>query len=77
MDSLWVLFWCNFRLLHTTRKNKDLVQAEIQAQQSFLKEIKDVKRVFEQISTSFPNLAPEGHPERAEQFEVSRREEFV
>uniref|UniRef100_E9QP46 Nesprin-2 n=1 Tax=Mus musculus TaxID=10090 RepID=E9QP46_MOUSE len=60
------------RLLHTTRKNKDLVQAEIQAQQSFLKEIKDVKRVFEQISTSFPNLAPEGHPERAEQFEELR-----
>lgn len=60
------------RLLQTTRKNKDLVQAEIQAQQSFLKEIKDVKRVFEQISTSFPNLAPEGHPERAEQFEELR-----
>ncbi|XP_029396520.1 nesprin-2 isoform X4 [Mus pahari] len=57
------------RLLQTAQKNKDLVQAEIQAQQSFIKEIKDVKRVFEQISTSFPNLASEGHPERAEQFE--------
>lgn len=36
-----------------------------------------MKRLFEQISTSLPNLALEGHPERAEQLEVSKRDESV
>ncbi|GAB1297538.1 Nesprin-2 [Apodemus speciosus] len=45
---------------------------EIQARHSFIQEIKDVKRLFEQISASLPNLALEGHPERAEQFEELR-----
>ncbi|XP_076778100.1 nesprin-2 isoform X4 [Arvicanthis niloticus] len=60
------------RLLQTAQKNKDLVQTEIQTRHSFIKEIKDVKHLFEQVSTSFPNLALEGHPERAEQFEELR-----
>ncbi|XP_038193388.1 nesprin-2 isoform X4 [Arvicola amphibius] len=60
--------WCN-RLLQATQKNKDSVQTEIQARHSFLREISDVKRSFEQIATSFQNLAPEDHPERAEELE--------
>lgn len=60
------------RLLQAAQKNKDLVQTEIQARHSFEKELTDVKHSFEQISTSFQDLALEGHPERAEQLEVSK-----
>ncbi|XP_031211612.1 nesprin-2 isoform X2 [Mastomys coucha] len=60
------------RLLQAVQKNKDPIQVELQARHSFIKEIKDVKCLFEQISTSFPNLAWEGHPGRAEQFEELR-----
>ncbi|KAL1790760.1 nesprin-2 isoform X2 [Sigmodon hispidus] len=59
---------CN-RLLQTVQKNKDSVQTEIQARHSIIKEISDAKRSFEQILTSFQNLALEGHPERAGQLE--------
>ncbi|XP_051051966.1 nesprin-2 [Phodopus roborovskii] len=59
---------CN-RLLQAAQKNKDAVQTEIQARHSFMKEITDVKRSFEQISTSLRNLPLEGQPERAEQLE--------
>ncbi|XP_059135375.1 nesprin-2 isoform X3 [Peromyscus eremicus] len=62
---------CN-RLLQAAQKNKDLVQTEIQARHSFEKELTDVKHSFEQISTSFQDLALEGHPERAEQLEELR-----
>ncbi|KAM7323358.1 hypothetical protein ACRRTK_017464 [Alexandromys fortis] len=61
---------CN-RLLQATQKNKDWVQTEIQARHSFMKEISDVKRSFEQIATSLQNLAQEDHPERAGELEVS------
>ncbi|XP_037066520.1 nesprin-2 isoform X2 [Peromyscus leucopus] len=60
------------RLLQAAQKNKDLVQTEIQARHSFEKELTDVKHSFEQISTSFQDLALEGHPERAEQLEELR-----
>nr|XP_021491241.1 nesprin-2-like [Meriones unguiculatus] len=62
---------CN-RLLQTTQKNKDSVQTEIQARHFFIKEINDVKHLFEQISTSSQDLATEGHPERAERIEELR-----
>lgn len=60
------------RLLQATQKNKDSVQTEIQARHSFMKEISDAKCSFEQIATSFQNLAPEDYPERAEELEVSK-----
>ncbi|XP_017658049.1 nesprin-2 isoform X3 [Nannospalax galili] len=59
---------CN-RLLQTVQKNKELIETEIQERRSVTKEIADVKHLFQQISTSFQNMALEGHPERAEQFE--------
>ncbi|XP_040598842.1 nesprin-2 isoform X2 [Mesocricetus auratus] len=59
---------CN-RLLQATQKNKDVVQTEIQARHSLIKELTDAKHLFEQISTSFQILAQEGQPERAEQLE--------
>ncbi|XP_051003413.1 nesprin-2 [Acomys russatus] len=62
---------CN-RLLQAAQKKKDSVQAEIQARCSFIKEINDVKHLFEHISTSSQNLAVEGPPERAEQLEELR-----
>ncbi|XP_026635286.1 nesprin-2 isoform X2 [Microtus ochrogaster] len=62
---------CN-RLLQATQKNKDSIQTEIQARHSFMKEISDVKRSFEQIVTSLQNLAREDHPERAGELEELR-----
>ncbi|XP_075804010.1 nesprin-2 isoform X6 [Microtus pennsylvanicus] len=62
---------CN-RLLQATQKNKDSIQTEIQARHSFMKEISDVKRSFEQIVTSLQNLALEDHPERAGELEELR-----
>ncbi|XP_063118254.1 nesprin-2 isoform X7 [Rattus norvegicus] len=62
---------CN-RLLQTAQKNKEAIQTEIQARHTLIKEIRDVKHLFEQISASFPNLPLEDHPERAEQFEELR-----
>lgn len=72
MDSLESsVLMLHSRLLQATQKNKDWVQTEIQARHSFMKEISDVKRSFEQIATSLQNLAQEDHPERAGELEVS------
>ncbi|XP_010601296.1 nesprin-2 isoform X1 [Fukomys damarensis] len=57
------------RLLQKAQKSKDLIQTEIQDRLSLTKEIIALKNLFQQSTTSFQNMAPEGHPERAEQFE--------
>nr|XP_045011461.1 nesprin-2 isoform X3 [Jaculus jaculus] len=63
---------CN-RLVQNAQKNKDLVQTELEDRQSVTKEIIDLKHLFQQTSISFQNMALEGHPERAEQFEELQR----
>ncbi|XP_021103430.1 nesprin-2 isoform X2 [Heterocephalus glaber] len=57
------------RLLQKAQSSKDLIQTEIQERLSFTKEIIALKNSFQKSTTSFQNMAPEGHPERAEQFE--------
>ncbi|XP_058149276.1 nesprin-2 isoform X2 [Dasypus novemcinctus] len=59
---------CN-NLFQKAQKNKELVQTEIQERHSFKKEIITLKNLFQQTMTSFQNMALQGHPEKAEQFE--------
>ncbi|XP_047397719.1 nesprin-2 isoform X2 [Sciurus carolinensis] len=56
------------RLFQKAQKNKESLQSEIQERLRFTKEIVALKNVFQQATTSFQNMAAEGHPERAEQF---------
>ncbi|KAM5175710.1 nesprin-2 isoform 1-T2 [Callospermophilus lateralis] len=57
------------RLLQKAQKNKESLQTELQGRHSFTKEIIALKNVFQQASTSFQNMASEGHPERAKELE--------
>lgn len=60
-----------FRLLQKVKKNKEMMQKEIQERHSFTKEIISLKNLFQQTTTSFQNMALQEDPEKAEEFEVS------
>uniref|UniRef100_A0A8C4MDW9 Spectrin repeat containing nuclear envelope protein 2 n=1 Tax=Equus asinus asinus TaxID=83772 RepID=A0A8C4MDW9_EQUAS len=59
---------CN-KLLQKVKKNKEMMQKEIQERHSFTKEIISLKNLFQQTTTSFQNMALQEDPEKAEEFE--------
>ncbi|KAI4540669.1 hypothetical protein MG293_009710 [Ovis ammon polii] len=57
------------KLFQKARKNKELMQNEIQERHSFTKEITTLKNLFQQTTISFQNMELQDCPEKAEQLE--------